>query len=84
MAINIIHGNYLKTQMGWYASCSCDAGDPVPCTVLDPFGGAGTVGVVAKKSGQDAILIDLNSDYVKMARNRIRGIRIDDDVRPTY
>ncbi len=40
--------------------------------VLDPFGGAGTVGVVAKRLGRDAVLIDLNPVYVEeLARPRI-------------
>ena len=44
----------------------------VPCTVLDPFVGSGTSGVVAAKLGRDFIGIDLNHHYVKMAKKRIR------------
>jgi DNA modification methylase len=40
-------------------------------TVLDPFGGAGTTGLVADRLGRDAILIELNADYADMARQRI-------------
>lgn len=40
-------------------------------TVLDPFGGAGTTGLVAERLGRDAILIDLNPDYMNLARERI-------------
>lgn len=40
-------------------------------TVLDPFGGAGTTGLVADRLGRDAILIELNSAYADMAKNRI-------------
>jgi DNA modification methylase len=47
------------------------AGCPVGGTVLDPFGGAGTTGVVAQKHGRNAILCELNPEYVKMARQRI-------------
>ncbi len=39
--------------------------------VLDPFGGAGTVGVVAGKKWRRAILIELNPEYAKIAENRI-------------
>lgn len=40
--------------------------------VLDPFGGAGTTGLVADRLGRDAILIDLNPEYAEMAAGRIR------------
>jgi hypothetical protein len=39
--------------------------------VLDPFGGAGTTGLVADRHGRDAILIELNPEYAEMARKRI-------------
>lgn len=40
-------------------------------TVLDPFGGAGTTGLVAKQHGRNAILLELNPEYAAMARERI-------------
>ena len=40
-------------------------------TVLDPFGGAGTTGLVADRLGRDAVLIELNPQYAQMARERI-------------
>ncbi len=58
---------------GWAPSCGCPAAEPVPCVVLDPFGGAGTVGLVADRLGRDAVLIELNPAYVRMAEARIRG-----------
>lgn len=39
--------------------------------VLDPFGGAGTTGLVADRLGRNAILIELNPEYAEMARRRI-------------
>jgi len=42
-------------------------------TVLDPFGGAGTTGLVAQELGRSAILIELNPDYSAMADRRIRN-----------
>lgn len=39
--------------------------------VLDPFGGAGTVGMVADRMQRNAILCDLNADYVSLAQRRI-------------
>ena len=40
-------------------------------TVLDPFSGAGTTGLVATRLGRNFIGIELNPDYCEMARNRI-------------
>lgn len=49
------------------------AGCPVGGTVLDPFGGSGTTGMVAQKLGRRATLIELNDDYEAMADRRIRN-----------
>ena len=40
-------------------------------TILDPFGGAGTTGLVADRLGRNAILFELNPAYAEMARQRI-------------
>lgn len=42
--------------------------------VLDPFMGSGTTGVVAKKLGRDFIGLDISSDYVTIARERISNV----------
>lgn len=47
------------------------AGCPVGGTVLDPFGGAGTTGLVADRLQRNAVLIDLHSDFTDMADRRI-------------
>ena len=47
------------------------AGCPKDGTVLDPFCGAGTTGVVAKKLGRSFIGIEINDDYAEMSRKRI-------------
>lgn len=49
------------------------AGCPKGGTVLDPFGGAGTTGMVADRLGRSAILVELNQTYAEMARRRIQG-----------
>jgi DNA modification methylase len=49
------------------------AGSRVGDTVLDPFGGAGTTGLVADRLGRDATLIELNPTYAALARARIAG-----------
>lgn len=47
------------------------SGCPAGGTVLDPFGGAGTTGLVADRLGRDAILIEINPEYAAMAKRRI-------------
>jgi DNA modification methylase len=49
------------------------AGCPKGGTVLDPFGGAGTTGLVADRLGRNAILIELNPEYAAMAERRIKS-----------
>ena len=49
------------------------AGCPEGGTVLDPFGGAGTTGLVADRLDRNAVLIELNPEYATMAERRIRG-----------
>lgn len=51
------------------------AGCPAGGTVLDPFGGSGTTGLVADRLQRNAILIDLNPDNKPMAERRIAGDR---------
>jgi DNA modification methylase len=47
------------------------AGAPPGAVVLDPFGGAGTTGLVADRLGRSALLLELNPDYAEMARQRL-------------
>jgi DNA modification methylase len=47
------------------------AGCPRGGEVLDPFGGAGTTGLVASRLGINSTLIELNPAYAAMARARI-------------
>lgn len=49
------------------------AGCPRGGMVLDPFGGSGTVGLVADRLQRDAVLIELNPEYAAMAERRVRG-----------
>lgn len=51
-------------------TCDCPAHEPRPCVVLDPFGGSGTVGQVAKYSGRDSILCELNPEYIPLIEKR--------------
>lgn len=49
------------------------AGCPEGGTILDPFGGSGTTGLVADRHGRNAILIDIDERNLPMARERIAG-----------
>ena len=46
------------------------AGCPKGGVVLDPFGGSGTTGEVAKKHGRAAILVELNPAYLHLIHDR--------------
>ena len=44
--------------------------EPVPCVVLDPFGGAGTTMLVADRLGRHGVGVELSGEYTRMARRR--------------
>lgn len=48
------------------------AGCPKDGIVLDPFFGAGTTGLVALKQGKKFIGIELNPEYIKIAKERLK------------
>jgi hypothetical protein len=56
---------------GLQKQCQCESNETKAGTVLDPFGGAGTTGLVADRNGRNAVLIELNPEYAEMAKNRI-------------
>jgi DNA modification methylase len=55
---------------GWTPTCDCDTSETEPGIALDPFAGAGTTCMVAKRERRRFVGIDLNGEYVEMARNR--------------
>lgn len=67
------HGNLGRSYetLGWAPGCGCEFGGIVPCTVLDPFAGAATTGLVALKFGRRFIGIELKPEYAEMARRRL-------------
>lgn len=50
------------------------AGCPAGGTVLDPFGGAGTTGLVAQRNGRNSVLCELNYEYVGIACERLGDV----------
>jgi len=65
------------TTLGWRAACDCDAGEAVPCIVLDPFCGSGTTGRVAIQHGRRFIGLDLNGGYLgDLASERLDNVQV--------
>ncbi|MGL4299653.1 MAG: DNA-methyltransferase [Candidatus Neomicrothrix subdominans] len=62
-------------------TCTCDA-QAEPGLVLDPFLGSGTTAVVARKLGIDWLGIELNPEYVALAKERIKQ-RIEQPTKPS-
>ena len=63
-------GDPISETLGWRATCGCDASEPIPPTVLDPFLGSGTTALVADRLGRNCIGIELSEAYAAMARRR--------------
>lgn len=58
-------------HVGWQPGCVHDT-EAVPCTILDPFGGAGTTALVADRLGRDAVIVELNAQYANLAARRLQ------------
>jgi len=64
-------GSIKTTTLGWQPSCTC-AADVIPATVLDPFAGSGTTGVVTRELGRRFVGLDLSYTYLHdIARKRL-------------
>jgi DNA modification methylase len=64
-------GAHFATMPPALAERCIKAGSRPGDMVLDPFGGAGTTGLVADRLGRSATLIELNQEYARLARERI-------------
>lgn len=71
---NSVAGVKIHT-IGWSQSCMCPTAPVNRCVVLDPFCGSGTSGAVACQLGRDFIGIELNPEYIKLARDRITNLK---------
>ena len=60
-----INGHGLQKQ------CDCQTNETKAGTVLDPFGGSGTTGIVAAQHDRNAVLLELNQEYINLAYARI-------------
>lgn len=55
----------------WRPGCDCGSNEPVPATVLDPFGGAGTTALVAHRLRRDTLAIEINPQSAHAAARRV-------------
>lgn len=62
-----------RRTVDWRPSCAHADGSG-RCLVLDPFCGAGTTGLVALRHGRRFLGIELNADYVRLARERLAAV----------
>ncbi len=62
-----------KRLIGLQKVCNCDTNDTNVGQVIDPFGGSGTTGLVSDRLGLNATVVELNKDYVKIAKDRLTG-----------
>lgn len=70
------HGAHFATYPEKLVEPCILAGCPYGGTVLDPFCGSGTTGVVALKHGRKFIGIELNPEYARLAEERINGTQL--------
>jgi 16S rRNA G966 N2-methylase RsmD len=61
----------IKKDLGFKKDCNCKTDEFKSGVVLDPFGGSGTTGIVSALNNRNAILIELNPEYIKIAEDRI-------------
>ena len=70
-----VAGTIEVKTVGWAPTCACES-SPVPATVLDPFIGSGTTVKVAQSLGRAGVGVDLNPDYLDIARRIIEGVTL--------
>jgi len=61
-----------RTMDGWDQQCDCATDETAKGVVLDPFAGAGTTCLVARRFNRHYVGIELNEEYAEMARQRIQ------------
>lgn len=60
----------LRETVGWEPSCGHDA-PGARCTVIDPFAGAATTGIVAARHGRDFLGVELSPSFAEIGRRRL-------------
>jgi DNA modification methylase len=62
-----------KEDNGFVKQCNCDTDHTEQDRIIDPFGGSGTTALVADRHNRDATVIELNEEYIEIAKNRLEG-----------
>jgi ubiquinone/menaquinone biosynthesis C-methylase UbiE len=62
---------YKRNTIGWEQTCDCNDPEAVPATVLDPFCGSATTGVVANKLKRHFVGVDISEEYLDLAEERL-------------
>ena len=60
-------------DLGLQKQCDCNTKETKAGTVLDPFGGSGTTAIVANKHNRNAVMCELNKEYIDIAKERINN-----------
>jgi len=63
---------YSRQFKSWQPTCKCGEKERMPCLVLDPFMGSGTVAVVARELNRSSVGCELNPEYVGIIRKRLQ------------
>ena len=62
-----------STTLGWRQTCKCSEHEPIGAVVLDPFCGAGTTAVAARRLGRRVLGLELYPENVTLATKRIQS-----------
>jgi hypothetical protein len=62
-----------KEDNGFVKQCECDTDKTEQDRIIDPFGGSGTTALVADRHNRDATVIELNEEYIDIAKKRLEG-----------
>jgi DNA modification methylase len=62
-----------KEDNGFVKQCNCDTDKTEQDRIIDPFGGSGTTALVADRHNRDATVIELNEEYIGIAKKRLEG-----------
>lgn len=68
--------SHINHTAGWMPTCTCKDNTGLgKCIVFDPFMGAGTTAKVALEQGRNYLGIELNPEYIKLAKKRIETLQ---------
>lgn len=78
---NVVNQNtstMIVKTVGWKPTCECNCKEVTPAVILDPFGGAMTVPLMATAMNRRFVAVELNPEYARDGEFRVRtrgGIR---------